>query len=389
MSFGQMLSCPELNIPSDGATDVFVNTNLEWSSVTGATGYTIRIGTSSGGTEIIDDQNLGNTTMLNLEADLPPLSDIYISIFPSDNNGTNIGCSEFHFTTGMTEVPRCTEIINPRDGDVLVPVNNNVTWIRDFTATGYLMTVRERDPNGVLILDNEPVGNGTNYKPPNFRPRTLYYVTITPFNDAGPAENCQAISFTTGDPLPLPDCAEVIFPVNDEIDVPVDTNIRWNTVSNAEGYIISIGTSPNGIDIVNNQDVGEDTSYNASIEFQSGAQIYVKVASYKDGEVSESCTIHSFFTESPPPTESTEFIPKFFTPNNDGVNDEWRINPPKDILVNQILVFDRFGLLLKQMAPTQSWDGTFNGRLQPSGSYWYSIQLGNAPQIRGYFVLKR
>lgn len=389
ISFGQLLSCPELNVPSDGATDVSVNTNLEWSSQIGATGYTIRIGTSSGGTEIINDQDLGNITLLNLEANLPPLSDIYISIFPSDGNGINMTCSEFHFTTGMTEVPRCTEIINPRDGDVLVPVNNNITWIRDFTATGYLMTVRESDPNGLLILDNEPVGNGTNYKPPNFRPRTRYYVTITPFNDTGPAENCQAISFTTGDPLPLPDCAEVIFPVNGAIDIPTSTDIRWNPVSGVDGYSISIGTTPNGFDIVNSQDVQANTSFNSLDELPMNKQIYVKVASYKDGEMSESCSLHSFITEGPESVLSEEFIPKFFTPNGDSINDEWRINPPDNISILEILVFDRYGLLLKQLQPAQSWDGTYNGRQLPSGSYWYSVQLADAPQMRGYFALKR
>ena len=44
-SFGQSLSCPELSVPSDGATEVDVNTGLEWTAVLGATGYAIRIGT--------------------------------------------------------------------------------------------------------------------------------------------------------------------------------------------------------------------------------------------------------------------------------------------------------------------------------------------------------
>jgi len=388
-SFGQALSCPDLNVPSDGATDVPVNTNLEWNGVSGASSYTIRIGTTSGGTDIISDRNLGNVTMLNLEADLPPLSDIYISIFPSDTSGTNMSCSEFHFTTGITPVPRCTEIINPRDGDLLVPVNNNITWIRDFTATGYLMTIREGDPDGVFILDNEPVGNGTNYKPPNFKPRTPYYVMITPFNGTGPAENCETIVFTTGDPLPLPDCAEVTFPLNGASNVATDSNIRWNAVAGAEGYLLSIGTTPNGVDLVDNHDVGTDTSFNPTDDFPIGAQIYVKVVSYENGEMSESCPLFSFFTIGPENSLSQDFIPKFFTPNGDSINDEWRINPPDDISILQISVFNRFGLLLKQMRPDQAWDGTLNGQQLPSGSYWYSVQVDNARQIRGYFALKR
>lgn len=387
--YGQVLSCPELNTPSDGATDVSVSTDLEWSAISGATGYTIQIGTTSGGGEVLNSQDLGNVTLLSLEADLPPLSDIYISIFPSDTNGVNMTCSEFQFTTGMTQLPRCTEILNPRDGDVLVPVNNNITWIRDFTATGYRMSVVEGDPAGIRILDNVDVGNGTNFKPPNFEPRTTYFVTIVPYNDAGPAENCQAISFTTGDPLPLPDCAEVTFPLNGAANVPVDTNVEWNMVENVDGYSVTIGTTPNGFDIINNQDVGTDTSISLPNEFPMGAQIYIKVAAYKDGEMSASCELHSFETERPEIIQSDEFIPKFFTPNNDGINDEWRVNPPDNVSILQIMVYNRFGLLLKQLQPAQSWDGTFRGRLLPSGSYWYSVEIADAPQIRGYFALKR
>lgn len=389
MGFGQLPGCSELSTPSDGATEVAVDTDLEWSAALGATAYQIRIGTTSGGNDILELQNLGNVTTLNLESNLPPLSDVYLSIFPANASGTNMTCSEFLFTTGMTEIPRCTEIINPRDGDALVSVNQNITWIRDFTATGYLMTVAEGDPNGILILDNEDVGNGTNYKPPNFKPRTRYYVTITPFNAAGPAENCEAISFTTGDPLPTPDCATILFPANGAVDVPVDVTLEWNTLTGVDGYLLSVGTTASGTDIVNMLDMQENTTYELPDQLAMGTQIYVKVASYKNGEMSESCALHSFFTISTEIPDPKEFIPNFFTPNSDGVNDEWKVSPPENISIRHIRVFDRFGLLLKQMQPFQSWDGTFNGRRLPSGSYWYAVQLDDAPQIKGFFALKR
>ena len=387
--FGQVLECPELIVPSDGATDVPVSTNFEWSSVDGATGFIVRIGTTSGGSDILEIQGSGSVTQLNPEADLPPFSDIYITIAPINDDSVNTMCEEFSFTTGMTNIPRCTEIINPRDGDELVPVNQNITWIRDFTATGYLMTVAERDPDGILILDNEPVGNGTNFKPPNFKPRTRYYVTITPFNEAGEAENCQAISFTTGDPLPTPDCADIVFPANGATDIPQDLTIEWTPVADVDGYLLSIGTTLAANDIINNLNMNENTQYELPNELPEGIQIYVKVASYKDGETSESCPSHSFFTIGPEIVEAEDFIPKFFTPNSDGINDEWKIKAPENISVSQIFLFDRYGKLLKELHSSQGWDGTINGRRLPAGSYWYAVRLIDATQIRGFFALKR
>lgn len=389
IGFGQVPACSQLSLPTDGDSAVSVNTKLEWGVAIGATGYIINVGTFSGGNDILDQKNLGNVTIYNSDTNLPPESDIYVTIFPYNDDGVNTSCAELHFVTGETTIPGCTEIINPRDGAVLIPVNQNITWIRDFSATGYLMTVAERDLAGVLILDNEPVGNGTNFKPPNFKPRTLYFVTITPFNEAGAAENCQTISFITGDPLPLPKCAEVVFPKNQSIEVPVDTTIEWNPVSGVEGYLLSLGTAPAGTDILNSQDVGAATTYELPQNLPMGTRIYVKIASYKNGEMSSSCPLSFFETKGVDRVDVQEFIPKFFTPNNDGQNDVWKIDPLENVSIVQILVYDRYGMLLKQMEASQGWDGTFNGKRLPSGSYWYAVEMNDATRIRGFFLLKR
>ena len=84
-------------------------------------------------------------------------------------------------------IPSCTEIINTFNGDELAAYNQNITWIRNFNATGYLMTIRVKDPDGAFLLNREDVGNGTNFKPPEFEPRTRYYVTVMPFNNEGAA----------------------------------------------------------------------------------------------------------------------------------------------------------------------------------------------------------
>lgn len=88
-------------------------------------------------------------------------------------------------------------------------------------------------------------------------------------------------------------------------------------------------------------------------------------------------------------SENPYFIPKYFTPNNDGVNDTWKIVDTNS-LINNISIFDRHGKLLKFIPDTnQGWDGTFNGQFLPNDSYWYKIILNSREIIRGYFALKR
>lgn len=82
-------------------------------------------------------------------------------------------------------------------------------------------------------------------------------------------------------------------------------------------------------------------------------------------------------------------IPKFFTPNNDGVNDTFNILGIQNYNSSQVAIFDRYGKLLvfSSNSPFE-WDGTYNNRNLPSGDYWYHIFI-ESQKITGHFTLKR
>jgi gliding motility-associated-like protein len=85
-------------------------------------------------------------------------------------------------------------------------------------------------------------------------------------------------------------------------------------------------------------------------------------------------------------------IPHYFTPNGDGYNDYWNVKGVSTEFnyLSRILIFDRFGKLLKQIAPTGlGWDGTFNGHQMPGDDYWYNIQFEDGRNAKGHFTLKR
>lgn len=85
-------------------------------------------------------------------------------------------------------------------------------------------------------------------------------------------------------------------------------------------------------------------------------------------------------------------FPQFFTPNNDGFNDFWQVAGVSNQIQadSSIFIFDRFGKLLSQIDPAGvGWDGTFNGRLLPSSTYWFNVTLEDGRNFTGHFVLKR
>lgn len=96
----------------------------------------------------------------------------------------------------------------------------------------------------------------------------------------------------------------------------------------------------------------------------------------------------------PEPEEPLFIIPDYVTPNNDGYNDFWKIEVNStDVTVTSIYIFDRYGKLLKQLAPDGiGWDAMYNGNPLPSSTYWYMLSYevnGVSQEISGYFAVKR
>ena len=83
------------------------------------------------------------------------------------------------------------------------------------------------------------------------------------------------------------------------------------------------------------------------------------------------------------------YIPKFFTPNNDGSHDVWTVRDKADQVFN-ILIYDRYGKFLKFLYSNSiGWNGTYNGSPLPSSDYWYVINLKSGAVLKGHFTLKR
>ena len=77
-------------------------------------------------------------------------------------------------------------------------------------------------------------------------------------------------------------------------------------------------------------------------------------------------------------------IPSFFSPNGDGFRDALIINE-----VKKVEIFNRYGRLIIQSIGGINWDGTQNGQVLASDSYWYLIETENRGTFKGHFLLKR
>jgi gliding motility-associated-like protein len=73
-------------------------------------------------------------------------------------------------------------------------------------------------------------------------------------------------------------------------------------------------------------------------------------------------------------------LPSAFSPNGDGLNDNWSIQGAKNIKVHYLQVFNRWGILIFSTTnPNISWDGKYRGEIAPAGVYSYILDYEYTP----------
>ena len=80
--------------------------------------------------------------------------------------------------------------------------------------------------------------------------------------------------------------------------------------------------------------------------------------------------------------------PRYFTPNNDGIDDTWKIPYLVFVPEAEVIIFDRYGKVITGFKGSGSWDGTLNGKMLPSTDYWFTITISNRV-IKGHFAMIR
>lgn len=286
--------CPVPVFPQDGQT-VPVDAVIRWSEVFGITAYKIRVGTTPGGNEISPLVSTGLATSFTPPLGLPESRQIFVSLYIFNRTQGDTLCFSYSFfTDSFTAPPPCTALASPADGQTNVPVQSTIRWSYSPTATSYRVSIGT-SPGGSELL-NDAVITELFYDPPaDLPPDTDIYVRIIPENRLGTALNCDEFSFRTGPLATLPACASIIYPQDQELDVPLSPLIRWNSVTGAEGYLVSIGTTPTLNDILDNADFRGATETGV-IDFEPNRQYFITIIPYNIAGLAQGCVQTSFFT---------------------------------------------------------------------------------------------
>ena len=84
-------------------------------------------------------------------------------------------------------------------------------------------------------------------------------------------------------------------------------------------------------------------------------------------------------------------IPNTITPNNDQINDSWKIDYLNGYPHCHVEVYNRYGqLVFESIGYSHPWDGTYNNKPLPAGTYYYIIDPGMHQQVlKGYVTIIR
>ncbi|MDF4203695.1 BspA family leucine-rich repeat surface protein [Maribacter sp. SA7] len=290
--------CTQLASPLNGATDVPINTNLTWDAAQFAQGYYLTVGTTAGGNDIVNNETIINETSYEFASDFNTGDTVYVTIVPFNDEGNSGVCNEESFTLSNTlpTIPECTSLVTPVNNDSDVPVTTDLTWNAISNADGYRLTIGT-SAGANDILDNFDVENVTTHDLVTDLPEDSdIFITIIPYNEQGPADSCTEEFFHTETIPVAPTCTNLISPAHQETDVAIDTNLSWTEVPEATGYLVIVGLTEGGNEIVNNVDVSNVTTYDIPDDLLESRTYYVTIIPYNDVDDAAGCIEESFTT---------------------------------------------------------------------------------------------
>ena len=127
--------------------------------------------------------------------------------------------------------------------------------------------------------------------------------------------------------------------------------------------------------------INDNTLFWNSADPAPGKETFLILAQVKDRKGN---TVEKFFEIKRSRLEfSSLVVNNSFSPNGDGVNDSWGVPGIRFFEGARISVYDNVGSrLFYTESPDQGWDGTFNGKQLPVGTYFWTIEIRETGEMR-------
>jgi gliding motility-associated-like protein len=296
-------------------------------------------GVSTGGRLVRYTWEPGNIT--DSSTIVTPTTTTLYKLTGEDANGCSVEDSIEIRVTEKPDAPEITAQSICPDSTATLSINNATP---PFIYNWYTF------PSGGSIA-----GTGATYTTPDVTATTTWYVEAV----NGPCSSDRtAVTVTPYD--------RAVSPIVKAGDI-TSTNVTftWDPVPGATGYLVSVDggeyiTPTSGNLGTTHQVTGITVQESVTIKVITLGALSCQnslpgtaIAKLKPGEI---------------------FIPNAFTPNGDGKNDYFK---PEGTTISAIdmKIFNQWGELIYRTNQLTGWNGTYNGKIQPSGVYTYTIRI--------------
>jgi gliding motility-associated-like protein len=292
------------------------------------------------------------------------------------NNATNVFTSSGTYFLTVTDDKGCSVntsvdvnlvgtpslVLSKGSPDQTICVNtpiNPIEYLFDATTSNVSVTglppgLTQTSSNGVLKIAGTPTSSSA----------TPFLYSITTVAGCGTSKNSGTIKVN-----PEP-----------KVNAGVDQRVTSGSLVKLEGQVT--GTIQN-IQWTPATDLNNANSLTPSFTI-SKTQLFTLTITSQDNCIGSDQVLIELLSPIKPPN--------VFSPNNDGINDKWFIQNV-DLYNNvDVKIFNRYGVVLyerKGYSSSNAWDGTYNGKQLPVGSYFYVIKDADNKILSGVVSILR
>jgi len=218
--------------PADDATDVSITVDPSWAASSGATGYDVWWGTTSGALTKVSSNQAGLTYD---PGTLNNATEYFWRVDSVNAGGTTTGV-EWSFTT-IVAAPAQVTTPSPANAATGVAITVDPSWAAASGATGYDVWFGTTSGALTEVSTNQP---GLTYDPGVLTNNVTYFWRIDSVNVGGTTTGVEW-SFTTIQLIP--DQATTPDPANAATDVAITADLGWDADANVDTYDVWFGTT--------------------------------------------------------------------------------------------------------------------------------------------------
>lgn len=298
------------------------------------------------------------------------------------DNGMGESASGF-----LTSLPPDAPVLHsPADEATHLPDTITVIWHSQIHSSFYTLQVSTAADFSDLFVSETVTDTALTLT--GLEKSTTYYWRVSASNVAGISEPSPTWKFTTL--VALPAKPVLVEPENDAVDVPIDTDLKWNAVATAEFYTLQVSTTLDFSTLVIDQTNLTDSIFSASA-LENNTTYYWRVSACNVAGEGAFSDVWSFTTCSPSAVErKLSSIPKRYAllpayPNPFNPKTTITYHLPEKAEVS-LVIYNSIGQSVQELVSghrqageyTVTWDGRDNrGVPVTSGLYLCHFKSGN------------